>query len=104
MGLLRILNPEPGIPDREIRIPAIFFLFYVLLKIGTFNTISRSSLGLKGILKMPGLEPGTSQLSMLSESAYHLRYIPGDPSAHTHSISGPDLAGLPGLQYYTESA
>ena len=47
---------------------------------------------------MPGLEPGTSGLSMLSECAYHLRYIPVNPSAHTHSISGPDLAGLNGLQ------
>ena len=93
MGLLRILNPEPGIPDREIRIPAIFFLFYVLLKIGTFNTISRSSLGLKGILKMAGPEPGTFRLIVLSECAYHLRYIPVDPSAHTHFISGPELAG-----------
>ena len=36
---------------------------------------------------MPGLEPGTSRLSMLSECTYHLRYIPVDPSAHTHSIS-----------------
>ena len=35
--------------------------------------VSRSSLGLKSILKMPGLELGTSRLSMLSECAYHLR-------------------------------
>ena len=61
--------------------------------------VSRSSLGLKSILKMPGLEPGTFRLSMLSECAYHLRYIPVDPNAHTHSISRPDLAGLPGLQF-----
>ena len=47
---------------------------------------SRSSLGLKSILKMTGLEPGTSRLSMLSECAYHLRYNPVD------------LAGLTGLQ------
>ena len=37
---------------------------------------------------MPGLEPGSSRPSMLSECAYHLRYIPLDPSAHTHSIPG----------------
>ena len=37
--------------------------------------VSRSSLGLKSILKMTELEPGTSRLSMLSECAYHLRYI-----------------------------
>ena len=37
--------------------------------------VSRSSLGLKSILKMPGLEPRTSRLSMQSECAYHLRYI-----------------------------
>ena len=48
---------------------------------------SRSSLGLKGNLKMSGLEPRTSRLSMLSESAYHLRYILVDPSANTHSKS-----------------
>ena len=60
-------------------------------------TVSRSSLGLKSVLKMPGLEPGTSQLSMLRECAYNLRYIPVDPSANTHSIAGPDLAGLLGL-------
>ena len=47
---------------------------------------------------MPGLEPETSRLSMLSDYAYHLRYIPVDPSALTHSLSGPDLAGLSGLQ------
>ena len=35
---------------------------------------------------MPGLEPGTSRLSMQSECAYHLRYISVDPSAHKHSI------------------
>ena len=87
MGLFRILNPKPGEPGSSNSNPGDFFLFYVLLKIGTFYTLSRSSLGLKCILKMPGLEPGTSRLSMLSECAYHLRYIPGDPSAHTHSIS-----------------
>ena len=42
---------------------------------------------------MPGLEPGTSQLSMLSECAYHMRYISADPSAHTHSISRPGPSG-----------
>ena len=61
------------------------------------NFVSRPNLGPKSFLKMPGLEPGTSRLSMLSECAHHLRYIPVDPSAHTHSISGPDLVGLPGL-------
>ena len=53
--------------------------------------ISRQSLGLKSILNMPGLEPGTSRLSMLSECAYHLRYIPVDPNVHTHSVSEPGL-------------
>ena len=45
--------------------------------------VSRSSLGLKSILKMPGLEPRTSRLSMLSECANHLRYVPADTSALT---------------------
>ena len=45
-------------------------------------TVSRSSRGLKSILKMPGLEPGTSRLSMLSACAYYLPYIPIGPSAH----------------------
>ena len=53
---------------------------------------------LKNILNMPGLEPELSRQSMLSECAYHLRYIPVDPSAH--SISGPDLAGLPGFKWH----
>ena len=44
---------------------------------------------------MPGLEPGTSRLSMLSECAYHLRYIPVDPSTHPHSILGPEPSGRP---------
>ena len=48
---------------------------------------------------MPGLELGTSRLSMLSECAHHLSYIPVDPSAHTHSISAPNLAGLPAWQW-----
>ena len=51
------------------------------------GTVSRSSIGLS-ILKIPGLEPGASRLSMLSEKAYDLRYIPVDPSAHTHSKLG----------------
>ena len=46
---------------------------------------------------MPGLEPGTSRLSMLSECAYHLRYIRVDPSAQTHSISWPRPSGRPPL-------
>ena len=37
---------------------------------------------------MEGLEPGTSRLSMISECAYHLRFIPTDPSAHTHFKTG----------------
>ena len=44
---------------------------------------------------MSGLEPGTSRLSLLSECAYHLRYIPVDPSAHKHSVSGPGPSGSP---------
>ena len=56
-----------------------------------------SEYGRKSILKIPGLEPGTSQLSILSECAYHLRYIPVDPSAHTHSISGTGPSGSPQL-------
>ena len=51
-----------------------------------YKRFSRSSLGLKRILKMPGLEPGTSRKSMLSECAYPLRYMPVDPSAHMHCI------------------
>ena len=64
--------------------------FFILNNYIYNNIVSRSSLGLKSILKVPGLETGTSRLSMLSECAYHLRYIPVDPSAHTHSISGPE--------------
>ena len=59
--------------------------------------VSRSSLGLKSILKIPGLEPGTSRLSMLNDCAYHLRYIPVEPSAHTHSKWGPGPSGSPQL-------
>ena len=44
--------------------------------------VSRSSLGPESILKMPGLEPGNSRLSMLSDCAFHLRYIPVDLSKH----------------------
>ena len=74
----------------------------ILRNLLTVNTlqilrVSQSSLGLKGILKMPGLEPETSRLSMLSECAYHLRYIPVDPSAHTHSRSRPGPRGTPRL-------
>ena len=58
-----------------------------------FNFVSRSSLSLKSILKMPGLEPRTSRSSMLRDCAYHLRYISADPSAQTHSISGPGPGG-----------
>ena len=64
----------------------------------TFPCVSRSSLGLKSILKIPGLEPGMSLLSFLS--AYHLRYISDDPSAHTRSISGHGLAGVPCLHLF----
>ena len=42
---------------------------------------------------MPGLKPGTSRLSTLSECVYHLRYIVANPSAHTHSISGTEPSG-----------
>ena len=59
------------------------------------SNLSRSSLGLWSFLKMLGLEPGTTRPSMLSECAYHLRYIPVDPSAHTHSLSGQGLANPP---------
>ena len=48
------------------------------------GTVSRWSLSLS-ILKIPGLEPGTSRLNMLSEWTCHLRYIPVDPSTHTQS-------------------
>ena len=58
-------------------------------------SVSRSSLGLKSILEIPRLEPGTSRLNMLSECAYRLRYIPVDPSAQTHSIAGPGPSGRP---------
>ena len=57
--------------------------------------VSRSSPALESILNMPGLEPGTTQLSMAGGCAYHLRYTPVDPSAHTHSISGPGPSGRP---------
>ena len=57
------------------------------------TTVSRSSLGLKSILKIPGLEPRTPRLGMLSECAYHLRYISIDPSAHTYSIEGTGSCG-----------
>ena len=50
-------------------------------------------------LIMLGLEPGTFRLSMLSECAYHLRYIPADPSAHTHSILGRRTYSARYLQY-----
>ena len=70
-----------------------------LAEISTLTFVSRSSLGLKNILKMPGLEPGTSRLSMLSEFAYHLRYIPADLSAHAHSISGTGPSGRPLLTH-----
>ena len=65
-----------------------------------FCHVSRSSLGLKSILNMPGLEPGTSRPCMLSECAYHLLYISVDPSAHTHSISAPGPSGSPGLELF----
>ena len=57
------------------------------------TTVSGPSLGLKSILKITGLEPGTPRLSMLSECANHLRYIPIDLSAHTHSIAGTGPCG-----------
>ena len=59
------------------------------------DILSRSSLGLKSILKTPELEPGTSRLSMQSECAYHLCYITVDPSVQTHSVSGPEPGGRP---------
>ena len=67
----------------------------ILRNLLTVNTlqilrVSQSSLGLKGILKMPGLEPGTSRLSMLSECADHLRYVPVDLSVQALYIgTGP---------------
>ena len=85
-------------------------------------TVSRSSRGLKSILKMPGLEPGTSRLSIVSECAYHLRYIPIVPSSHalytgdrvlrgprypmlTMTLNKPGLTGIanPILLYYNEN-
>ena len=42
------------------------------------RSVSRSSLGVKSIFKMPGLEPGTSRLSMLErvrlQSTLHPRW------------------------------
>ena len=61
------------------------------------NIVSRSCPGLKSTLMMPGLEPGTSRLNMLSECAYHLRYIPLTRARTRTLYRGPDLAGLPGL-------
>ena len=63
--------------------PSGFELSVSSIKIIFETLVSRSSPDLKSILKMPGLEPGTFRLRMLSECAYHLRYIPVDPSEHT---------------------
>ena len=38
------------------------------IDLSRFTCVNRSSLGLKSILKMPGLEPGTSRLGMLAST------------------------------------
>ena len=55
----------------------------------------QKSLGLKNVLKMPGLEPRTSRLSRLSVCAYHLRYIPVYQSAHALYIGARTLRASP---------
>ena len=75
----------------------LFFVLSPFKMLVRLSSHSGSILGLKSLLKIPGLEPGTSRPSMLSECAYHLRYIPVEPSTQTHSITGPDLAGHTGL-------
>ena len=64
------------------------------------DIVSRSSLGLKSILKMPGLEPGTSRLSMPMRvrlpSALHPRW----PERTRTLYRRPVLAGLPAYNFF----
>ena len=90
------LGSVPGNFVRQISvsIPTVSWLSVpISVPCPIFNLISRSSLGLKSISEDAGTRPRASRLSMLSECAYHLRYIPADSSAHTHSISGPRPSG-----------
>ena len=59
---------QPLLLNLWVNLSIIFPLNHFLLTV-----LSWSSLGLKGILKMPGLELGTSRLSMLSETKRTVR-------------------------------